>query len=107
MAKYLIQGNYTVDGIKGLLKDGGSGRKEAISILARSLGGSLDALYFSSAGPAYVCLMDLPDSASAAAATTVVAGSGAVTIESCTELLNPLQFDEAAKKSPAYRAPGR
>ena len=26
MAKYLVQASYTADGVKGLLKDGGSGR---------------------------------------------------------------------------------
>ena len=27
MAKYLVKGNYLVDGEKGLLKDGGTGRR--------------------------------------------------------------------------------
>ncbi len=29
MAKYLIEASYTADGVKGLLKDGGSARREA------------------------------------------------------------------------------
>ena len=30
MGKYLIAANYSVDGLKGLMKDGGTGRRAAI-----------------------------------------------------------------------------
>jgi uncharacterized protein with GYD domain len=107
MARYFIQGNYTVEGAKGLIKEGGSGRSEAVAKLASSLGGSLDSMYFSATSPAYFILMDLPERGSAAAIAATVVGSGAVTVEQCVELLTPTQMDETAKKTPLYRAPGR
>ena len=42
MPKYFFQGSYSVEGIRGLQKDGGSKRRAA----AQSVGGKLDAFYF-------------------------------------------------------------
>ena len=42
MAKYLITANYSTDGMKGALADGGTSRKTAIEALAASVGGSVD-----------------------------------------------------------------
>ena len=39
MPKYLVQGSYTADGAKGLLKDGGSKRRAAVEEMAKSYGG--------------------------------------------------------------------
>ena len=47
MAKYLIEASYTADGVKGLLKDGGSARREAATQLIEALGGKVEAMYFS------------------------------------------------------------
>jgi uncharacterized protein with GYD domain len=107
MAKYIIIGSYTAEGTKGLLKDGGSGRAEATSKLASSLGGTLDSIHFSATAPAYFIVMDLPERGSAAAIAATVVATGAVTVEQCVELLTPTQMDDVAKKSPVYRAPGR
>ena len=46
MARYLFQGSYTVEGLRGLLKEGGSSRREATEQLSKSLGGTLEAYYF-------------------------------------------------------------
>ena len=42
MVKYLVQFSYTGEGLKGLLKEGGSKRREATRQLVESLGGKLD-----------------------------------------------------------------
>ncbi len=47
MPKYLIQAAFTTDGVKGILKDGGSKRKTAVRILMKELGGNLEAFYYS------------------------------------------------------------
>jgi uncharacterized protein with GYD domain len=107
MAKYFIQGNYTVEGTRGLLKEGGSSRNEAVVKLAGSLGGALESLYFSATSPAYYIVMDLPERGSAVAIAAAVVASGAVTVESCVELLTPAQMDESVRKTPLYRAPGK
>ena len=40
MPKYLFTGSYTAEGARGVLKEGGSGRREATEKLVASLGGS-------------------------------------------------------------------
>src|SRR6266568_3766661 len=50
LAKYLWHGSYSVEGIKGVRKEGGTGRVEAIEALARSVGGSLESFYFGFGG---------------------------------------------------------
>lgn len=107
MAKYFVQGNYTAEGTRGLLKEGGTSRNDAVAKLAGSLGGALESLHFSATTPAYYIVMDLPERGSAAAVAATVVASGAVTVEHCVELLTPAQMDEAVRKAPVYRAPGR
>lgn len=46
MPKYLFQGSYTVEGLRGLLKDGGTKRREVVAQLIQSLGGTLEAFYY-------------------------------------------------------------
>ena len=46
MAAYLVQFSYTEQGLKGLLKEGGSKRREATEQLVKSVGGNLVAYYF-------------------------------------------------------------
>ena len=76
MAKYLIEASYTADGVKGLLKDGGSARREAATQLIETLGGKVEAFYFSfGASDAHV-IVDMPDNVSAAAASLAVNSSG-------------------------------
>ena len=40
MAKYLVEARYTPEGAKGIARDGGSGRREAVARMLESLGGS-------------------------------------------------------------------
>ena len=106
MPKYMFQVSYTSDGAKGLLKDGGSKRREAAQTLFESLGGSLDALYFTFGENDGFAVADMPDAASAAAASLMMAASGAVTNKT-TVLLTPEEMDAAVQKSPSYTPPGR
>ena len=46
MAKYLLKASYTAEGAKGVLKDGGTKRREAAQKAIESVGGSVDAFYF-------------------------------------------------------------
>ena len=55
MAKYLIEASYTPDGVKGLLKDGGSARRDAATQLMETLGGKVEAFYFSFGSERRVC----------------------------------------------------
>lgn len=105
MAKYLIEGKYVGDGVQGLLKEGGSGRREAVTKLVESVGGSVDSIYYAFGGVDVYVIADFPDHPSAAAAALTAAASGAVSLKT-TVLLTPEEIDQATKKSPAFRAPG-
>ena len=42
MPRFMFMANYTLEGLQGLLKEGGTGRKKAVETLVTSLGGRLD-----------------------------------------------------------------
>jgi len=50
MPKYLLEVNYTLDGLKGVVAKGGSARKAAASAAAKSVGGKVDSFYFAFGG---------------------------------------------------------
>jgi uncharacterized protein with GYD domain len=106
MAKYLIEASYTLEGVQGLLKEGGSGRRAAVERLIASAGGTIEALYFVFGDDDIVIIADLPDNASAAALSLAVSASGSAT-STVRVLLTPEEIDTATKKSIDYRAPGR
>jgi uncharacterized protein with GYD domain len=106
MAKYLVEANYVGDGIKGLLKEGGTSRRAAVEAAAKTVGGSVDAFYYAfGATDAYV-IIDMPDNVTSAALALTIAASGTVTLRTTT-LLTPEDIDQAVKKSPSYRPPGQ
>ncbi len=105
MAKYLYIANYTLEGTKGLLKDGGTGRREAVAKMAASMDGKLEAFYFGFGDDDAYVIIDAPDNVSAAAAALTVAAGGGATVRTVV-LLTPEEIDQAAKKTPQYRAPG-
>jgi len=106
MQKYLVQFNYTVEGVKGLLKEGGTSRRAATEKLIKSLGGTIEAYYFAFGEADGFVIADLPDNASMSAIALTVSASGAVTVKT-TVLITPEQVDEAMKKTPSYRPPGQ
>ena len=105
MPKYLITASYTTDGLKGLLKDGGSARRTAVQKAADSLGGKLETLYFAFGDHDVIAIADLPDNGTAAAFSLTVNATGAVRTTT-TPLLTAEEIDAASKKSVKYRAPG-
>ena len=105
MAKYLLKGNYVGAGIKGLMADGGSKRREAASAAIQSVGGTLDCLYYAFGDTDLFGICDFPDDASAAALSLAVNSTGSVAI-SLTPLMTPEDVDAAVAKSPSYRPPG-
>jgi uncharacterized protein with GYD domain len=106
MPKYLFQGNYIGEGVKGLLKEGGSSRRAAVEKAAQSLGGKLEAFYYAFGDTDAYVIVDLPDNATASALALTVNSSGATVVKT-TVLMTPEEVDAAVKKSPSYRAPGQ
>lgn len=105
MAKYLMRGNYVGDGVKGLMQEGGSRRRDAAAAAIESVGGSLDCFYYAFGDSDVVGICDFPDEASATAVSLLINSSGAVTL-TLTPLMTPEDVDAAAAKTPAYRPPG-
>ena len=105
MAKYLFQAQYSADGLKGLIKETGSGRKKAVSKAISAAGGKVESFYFSFGCSDAVLVVDLPDNISAAALAVSVSSTGAVRINT-TPLLTAEEMDKAIEKGFGYRPPG-
>jgi len=105
MAKYMIQANYSSDGLKGLLKEGGTSRRKVVDQLLASVGGKAESFYYAFGDTDAFVIIDVPDNVTAAAVALSVGASGAVSLKTIV-LMTPEEVDQATKKSPAYRAPG-
>jgi uncharacterized protein with GYD domain len=106
MPKYLVQASYVGEGLKGLLKEGGSSRRAAVEKLFGSVGGKVEAFYYAFGDSDVFIIGDLPDNVSAAALSLTVNAAGAASAK-VTVLLTAEEIDDAAKRTPSYRAPGR
>jgi uncharacterized protein with GYD domain len=106
MAKYLYYGNFVGEGLKGLLKDGGSGRVAAVKKLFESVGGTLECYYYAFGEYDYFIIADVPNNVDAASVSLTVSASGRVR-NNVVVLMTPEEMDKATKKSPAYQAPGQ
>ena len=106
MPKYLAHASYTTEGLKGLLKDGGSKRREVVEQLAKGVGGTVEAFYYAFGDDDLFVIMDVPDNVSATTMSLVVNASGAVNAK-VTVLITPEEVDQATKKSLDYIAPGQ
>ena len=105
MAKFLFEANYTPEGAKGIIKEGGSARRAAIEKAVTGLGGRLEAFYFAFGGVDAYVIVDLPDNEAAAAVAIAVDTAGGATVKT-TVLLTPEEIDTAARRSVDYRPPG-
>ena len=105
MSKYLVQANYVGEGLKGLLKEGGSSRQAAVEALFESVGGKIEAFYYAFGDADLFIIADLPDNITAAALSLIVNAAGTAAAK-VTVLLTPAEIDAAAKKSASYRPPG-
>ncbi len=105
MPKYLFAGSYTAEGARGLLAEGGSGRRDATEKLIASLGGTIEAYYFAFGSDDFFLIADLPGNAAAAAGALTAGATGAINNRTVV-LLTPEEVDAATKLSPSYRPPG-
>ena len=106
MPKYMVSGSYIGEGIAGLLKDGGTKRKEVVEQLMGSLGGTVESMHFAFGEDDFVIIVDGPDNVKAAAGSLIASSTGAVSTK-VTVLLTPEELDEVSKISAPYKAPGQ
>jgi len=106
MPRFLIQANYVGEGIKGLLKEGGTSRRAAAEKAIQSVGGTMEAFYFAFGDTDAYVVAEVPDQVSMAALALTISASGAVATRT-TVLMTAEEVDAATKKTPSYRAPGQ
>jgi uncharacterized protein with GYD domain len=106
MAKYLFEARYTVEGAKGLTREGGTGRRKAIMSMVESLGGKLESFYYAFGDVDAYVIVDLPDNISASAAALAVNQAGGASVKTVV-LIPPEDIDKAGKKAADYRPPGK
>jgi len=106
MAKYLLEVSYGPEGAKGILKDGGTKRRQVVEAAVKANGGKLEAFYFAFGKKDAYVIVDVPDHASAAGMALVVNASGAASVTT-TVLLTAEEIDQASKKGFSYTPPGR
>ena len=105
MAKYMLRANYTQQGLTGLLKEGGTGRRKALTQTVEGVGGSVEAMYYAFGDCDLYLIVDLPDETSAAALSLAIGAAGALDLK-ITVLLTPETVDDAVAQNVPYRAPG-
>ena len=105
MAKYLLEVNYTVSGITGVMSEGGAARVAAAKALIESAGGTMESFYFAFGATDVYVIAEFPDNASAAAAALTVAAGGGATSRTVV-LLSAEEVDAAVAKETTYRPPG-
>ena len=105
MARYLIQAKYTQAGAKGLLKEGGTSRREALRQTIEGMGGTLHDLFYAFGNWDLFLITELPDDETAAAVSLNISAAGALEV-SVTVIITPEVIDGAVQKSVSYRVPG-
>lgn len=105
MAKYMYRTKYTQSGLQGLLREGGTGRRAALTQTIEGMGGTLDGFYYALGDDDLILIADIPDEATATSIALNIAAAGALEV-STTVLLTPETIDEAIGKSVTYRLPG-
>ena len=104
MAKFLLQASFTKDGIKGLVSEGGSKRRQVVEKLLGAVNGKLETLYFAFGEVDVYAVADFPDNVSAAALSIAANAAGAVHVKA-TVLITPEEMDQAAQKSQGLHPP--
>ncbi len=105
MPKYLFKISYTTKGVQGVVKEGGTGRREAAQQATESAGGTLEAFYFAFGEHDAYVVSDLPDNESAAAVALVVKSSEAVVLQTVV-LITAEELDAACEKQVDFRPAG-
>jgi len=106
MPKYMVQASYVGEGLKGLIKDGGSKRRETVAQVIEGMGGTLESFYYAFGDYDVVGVAEMPDNTSVAAFSMMLNASGVINAKTIV-LLTPEEVDQATKKTVDYRPPGQ
>ena len=105
MPKFLLEANYTAEGLRGLMKDTATVREARIKEMVAAVGGKVESMHFALGRTDVYLICDLPDIATVASLSMAVGASGVVAIKT-TPLLTAAETDTAIRKGVIYRPPG-
>ena len=105
MPKFLIRAAYSVEGMRGLQKEGGTSRREAVKAAVESAGGTMDTFLYAFGETDLYVIVDMPDRESMTALAITIGASGALSPQTIP-LLTPEQVDDAVSRGVTYRPPG-
>ena len=88
-----------------MLKEGGTGRREAVSTALKALGGKVESIYYAFGDTDVYVIVDAPDNVTMAALAMGIAATGTIALKT-TVLLTVEEIDQASKKTLSYRAAG-
>ena len=106
MAKYLIKASYSTEGVKGVMRAGGTSRVNAVKRAVEGLGGSLESFYFAFGSDDVYVTVSAPHNNAAMAMSAAVGSSGALDRYETVVLLEPSEMDQAMDMVVDYAPPG-
>lgn len=106
MPKYMVQASYVGEGLKGLIKEGGTKRRQTVAQVIEAMGGKLESFYYAFGDYDVIGVVEMPDNASSVAFSLMINASGVISAKT-TVLLTPEEIDQATKKTVDYRPPGK
>jgi len=102
----MIQASYVGEGSKGLIKEGGTKRRETVAQVIEGMGGTLESFYYAFGDYDVVGVAEMPDNVGSVALSIMINASGVINAKT-TVLLTPEENDQATKKTVDYRPPGQ
>jgi len=106
MPKYLIQASYVGEGLKGLIREGGTSRRETVTKVIEGMGGKMETFYYAFGDFDVIGIADMPDNVSTVAFSLAVNASGGINAKTIV-LITPEEIDAATKKAVDFRPPGQ
>jgi uncharacterized protein with GYD domain len=105
MPKFLVVASYSPQGLEGVMRTGGTARRDAVDKAIVDLGGTMESFHFAfGEGDAYV-IAELPDNVAAAALGIAVSSTGMASTRTVV-LLTPEEIDRATRTEIHYQPPG-
>jgi uncharacterized protein with GYD domain len=105
MPLFLVKARYSADGLKGVIKGGGTARVQAVKHAIEGIGGTMHSFDFAFGDVDAYVRIEVPDNVAAAALSLAVSSSGLASTE-VVALLTPTDIDAAARQQVGYTPPG-
>ncbi len=101
MPRFLVIARYQAQGARAVMAGGGSTRRSVFEHAVLDLAGRLETYDFALGDDDVYAIVELPDTAAAAALSLTISGGGVATVRTVV-LLSPEDLDRAARLHPQY-----